>query len=200
MRLQHCLAVAVAAGSLAIAQPAVAAPTFSDIICPRAVPKVMDFAAAGATNDAAKIAVASRAAAEAYQLCASDAQVAKGVAIEPTVNYDKTRAAQFLVVEGRALAAGGNSADALTVLKNARRLADDVATWQPESQTWHASASTGAPGGAPRGTQDDVAPAPGSSNSAAHSSDHDGSRYKEAAVQVRDAADGEIGKLAPPKS
>lgn len=194
MRLQRFLVVAVTTLSLAPVHPAFGAPAYSDIICPRAVPEVVDFMAAGATKDPAKIASASRAAAEAYQLCASNAQTAIGVAVEPTVNYDKARAAQFLVVEGRALAAAGKTADAVAALTTARRLADDVATWQPESQTWHASSSTGGPGG----VSDDPGPQTGG-NTAAHSTDHVGSRYKTEAVEIRAAADDALARLAPPK-
>jgi hypothetical protein len=109
------------------------------------------------------------------------------------VNYDKSRAAQFLVVEGRALAAAGKTADAVAALTTARRLADDVATWQPEAQTWHASSTTGGPVAG-----DDPGPQSGG-NTAAHSTDHGGSRYKTAAVEIRTAADDALAKLAPPK-
>ncbi|HEV3088201.1 MAG TPA: hypothetical protein VGX96_13345 [Candidatus Elarobacter sp.] len=192
MRPQSLLCVAVALGALAAARPATADTPPADTICPRAVPKVVAFNEAATSKDVAKITAAARSAAEAYQLCASDAQVAKGVAVEPTVNYDKTRAAQFMVVEGRALAATGNATDAVAVLKNARHLADDVFGWQPESQTWHASSTGGGPS-----NSDDAGPSSGG-NSAARNADRNGSRYREAAKAIRSAADDELAKLGAP--
>jgi hypothetical protein len=194
MRLQSLLCVAVALGVVATAVPAGAENAPADLMCPRAVPKLVAFNDAAAAKDVAKISAAARATAEAYELCASDAQVAKGVAVEPTVNYDKTRAAQFLVVEGRALAAGGNTVDAVAALKNARHLAEEVFVWQPESQSWHASATTGGVG--PIGGEPAAAPPNAAGgNEARRNTDRGGSRYKEAAGQIRDAADAELKKL-----
>jgi hypothetical protein len=193
MRIQSLVLVAVAATALAAPNAAAAAdlaPT--DAVCPRAVPKIVAFNDAATSKEVAKIAAAARALADAYQLCASDAQVTKGVAVEPTVNYDKTRAAQYLVVEGRALAASGNAVEAATALKSARHFADDVATWQPESQTWHATNIGGGPGTGPS----DGPPSSGG-NSAARNTDRNGSRYKDAATQIRTAADEELAKLTP---
>ena len=190
MRLSSLLIIAVAAASVVSGRPAAAAPPFADPLCPRAVPKVLDFNAAGASNDAGKIAATARAAADAYQLCAADAQVTKGVAIEPTVNYSKTREAQFLVVEGRALLTLGNNADALAPLKNARRLADEVATWQPEPQLWVASQTTG--GTAMAGGN---SPTQNGGNTAMHNSDKDNSRYKTAALEIRATADEALGRF-----
>jgi hypothetical protein len=161
------------AGSAAGAAPAPP----GDAICPRAVPKIAAFAEAVATNDTAKIVVAARAAADAYQLCAADAQSTSNVAIEPTVNYDKTREAQYLVLVGRSLLASGNP-DGITALKTARKLADDVADWQPSSiafnETNHATHQMGAV-------------ADGSTTQ--RNSDRNGSRYRSVAVEIRNAAD-----------
>ena len=199
MRLQIVSCVAVALVALAQGGPAAAQGSPADALCPRAVPKLAAFNDAKASNDMAKIAVAVRAIADAYELCASEAQVTKGVAVEPTVNYDKTRAAQYLVVEGRALAAGGNTADAIAALKKARHLADDVAIWQPESQAWHASATTGGPGPDSGAAAPGAPPASaGGGNEAHRNTDRGGSRYKDAAVEIRAAADMELKKLEPP--
>ena len=196
MRIQHFVWAAVGACALAVPHAATAADVApTDMVCPRAVPKIVALNDAATSKDVAKIAAAARGVADAYQVCTSDAQVAKGVAVEPTVNYDKTRTAQYLVVVGRALAASGKPAEAVTALKNARHLADEVATWQPESQTWHASQTSGGPGAA----SDDPGPS-GGGNSAARNTDRNGSRYKEAAVQIRAAADGELATLQPAQS
>lgn len=183
--------------AVAAARPAAAGTAPADTLCPRAVPKIAAFNEAAASKDIAKITAAARAAAEAYELCASDAQVAKGVAVEPSVNYDKTRAAQYLVVEGRALAAGGNTADAIVALKAARRFADDVFTWQPESQAWHASATTGGGSAEAGSTASMTSSAAGGGNEAHRNTDRGGSRYKESAGEIRDAADAELKKLQP---
>ncbi|HEX3548935.1 MAG TPA: hypothetical protein VHT53_01075 [Candidatus Elarobacter sp.] len=194
MRLHRLLP---AVGLVAVLVPAAAhaAPVPEDALCPRAVPKLVAFNDATGSKDVAKIGGAARDAAAAYQLCASDAQVTKGVAVEPTVNYDKTRAAQFLVVYGRTQTAGGNTAEAITAFKDAKRLASDVATWQPESQTWHASQTTGAPGG-----MHDDSPGPSGGNSAGRNTDRNGSRYKTAAAEIVTAADQELAKLEPAKT
>lgn len=184
MLVSRLLVAALAATSVVALTPATAAAAFSDGLCPRAVPKVVALDDAAPTSDFTKISAAARDAAVAYQICTSEAQTTKGTAVEPTVNYDKTREAQFLVVEARALVAAGNPADALAPLKEARRLADDVATWQPGAQTWRASQNTGAPGG---NNADNTGLRGG--NTAYHSSDRDGSRYKEAATEIRSSAD-----------
>jgi hypothetical protein len=147
---------------------------YSDLICPRAVPKVVQFKDASATNDLKKILAASRAAADAYKTCESEAVVRTYE--EPYVNYDRTRAAQFMVVEGRALAATGARAEAIAVLRDAQTLADKVVEWQPQSQTY--SASNGLAG-----------------NSAARDTDRSNSQYHDAAVQIVSAASDTLDKL-----
>lgn len=198
MRLQIFVCVAVAASAIAASFPAAADTTPTDPICPRAVPKLVAFNDAAASKDIAKISAASRAAADAYVLCASEAQVTKGVAMEPTVNYDKTRAAQYLVVAGRALAATGNATEAGAVLKTARHYADDVFGWQPDAQTWHASQTTGGAAAGMSGGSDDPSGASSGGNSAGRNTDRNGSRYKDAARQIRAAADEELAKLGVP--
>jgi hypothetical protein len=182
MRFQSLVFFAIASSSLAAASSALADTAPADTVCPRAVPKLVAFNDAAASKDVAKITAAARSAADAYTLCASEAAVAKGVAVEPTVNYDKTRAAQYLVVLGRALAASGNATEAGVALKNARQFADDVFGWQPDAQKWHASQTTGGVG------HGELPPGTGG-NSAARNSDRDGSRYKGTARQIRAAAD-----------
>jgi hypothetical protein len=188
MRLRTLVCVAIAASAIAAAHPAAAAPLPTDQMCPRAVPKIVALNDAAASLDKGKIATAARGAADAYSVCASEAQVAKGVAIEPTVNYDKTRAAQYFVVVGRALAASGNTAEAGAALKTARQYADDVIGWQPESISWHASQTSGGPVAG-----EGMAPTGG--NTAARNPDRDGSRYKDVARQILSAADQELAKL-----
>src|ERR1700734_3239888 len=97
VKLRTILTIAFSLGAIAGANAvATAAPALPpETICPRAVPKIVAFTDAVATNDAAKIAAAARAAADTYQLCAADAQSSVNVAVEPTVNYDKTRQAQY---------------------------------------------------------------------------------------------------------
>lgn len=167
-------AITVAAAVAAPAPPA-------DTICPRAVPKIVAFTDAVATNDAMKIAAAARSAADTYQLCAADAQSSINVAIEPTVNYDKTREAQYLVVAGKALLAAGNEPDGVSTLKNARKLADDVAGWQPSSIAFNSTNHAG------HATGDSAGPADASTTQ--RNADRNGSRYKAAAIEIRDAAD-----------
>jgi hypothetical protein len=171
------------AASAAVAAPAPP----SETICPRAVPKIVGFTEAVATNDAAKIAAAARAAADTYQLCAADAQSSVNVAIEPTVNYDKTREAQYLVVAGKALLAAGNDSDGVSTLKTARKLADDVAGWQPSSIAFN---STNHAGHSSSGDAAGVADA----STTQRNADRNGSRYKAAAIEIRDAADAALAR------
>ncbi len=170
------VAAVVLAGSL---QTANAAEAYSDTLCPAAVPKVVAFTEAGAGNDGVKIRAAAKAAADAYRRCAADAQSTVNVAWEPTVNYDKTRAAQFLVVAGRVGAATGDQAGAAADLRQARALAQDVAEWQPQSQSY--TMSNGPAG-----------------NAAGRNSDRNGSRYKPQATDIMKAADAELAKLSAP--
>lgn len=152
-----------------------AAPPFSDPMCPRAVQSVIAFNDAAAGNDALKIRDAARSAAAAYRACASVAQATPNVALEPTVNYQKTRAAQFLVVEGRLDATAGDRNAAVAALHDARSFAAEVVEWQPQSMSYTMSNSAG--------------------NAAARNTDRNGSRYKDAAAAILASADAELGKL-----
>jgi hypothetical protein len=174
MKLRALLPLA-AAFAASVAPPfALAADAPKDALCPRAVPKLVAFTDAGASNDVAKIAAAAQAAADAYQACATDSSVS--APIEPAVNYDKVRRAQFLVVVGRADAAAGKTAEAMAALRDARSTADDVAQWQPSSMSYSTSNRTS-------GTSSD------------RNGDRNGSRYRESAVQIRAAADQALESL-----
>lgn len=175
-RFEPVAALAMALAVLIPAFPARAADVPKDALCPRAVPKVSAFNDAAAGGDGAKIAAAAQAAADAYALCAVDAQVA--TSIEPAVNYDKTRRAQFLVVVGRADAAVGKPAEALAALRTARAVADEVYTWLPSSTSYTTSNRTS-------GTSSD------------RNGDRVGSRYRDSAHQIQAAADAELAKLEP---
>jgi len=171
------VALAVAFATVAAPPAARAAtPPYSDTMCPRAAPPVIAFNDAASSADPVKIAGAAKSAAEAYRLCATDAQASQRVQYEPVVNYDKTRAAQFLVVAGRAEAVLGHNEAALAELRDARRIAADVAEWQPSSQTYHMSSGL-------------------DGNSADRNTDRNGSRYKPAAVEIVAAADAALAKL-----
>jgi hypothetical protein len=174
-----CSALVIAlcgAGGLGTAQ---AAPLTSDDVCPRAVPKLVAFKDASASNDLTKIAAAAGAAAEAYKLCEGDAVVR--LTEEPAVNYDRTRAAQYLVVEGRALAATGDKARAIDAFRDARLLAEKVVLWSPMSQTY---------------VQSNHAPVGDTEvQRAGRNTDTRPSRYHDAAIEIRSAADTELEKL-----
>lgn len=178
MRLfQFAVSVFCAAGcTLFASPPAFAADAPSDVACPRAVPKLIAFNEASASSDAAKIAAAARDAADAYRTCASNSSV--NVPVEPTVNYDKTRAAQFLVVLGRAQVASGNTVDGAKSLKDARGLASEVAEWVPSAQSYSRTMA--------------------GETSSARNTDRNPSRYKSTAIEIRDAATQELAKLAAP--
>jgi hypothetical protein len=110
--------------------PAEAVP--GDTYCPRAAPGLAAFSAATqgpGQHDLAKIGAAARQAAEEYQLCIGEATTR--VVDEPRINYDRVKAAYFLLVEARALAASGDTKTALQAAQESRKLADFVATWQP---------------------------------------------------------------------
>jgi len=178
MRSYHLALSLALVACLAGAPPAVrAADAPADTFCPRAVPQLVAFnelTAAGG-KDMAKVATVAGAAAHEYQLCIGEATTR--VVDEPRINYDRVRASQFLVVQGRALAATGDTKGALQALKDARTLADFVAKWEPSAQDFSQS-NSGSGYSASRGTPD-----------------HTGSRYREAATQIVNAADTELTKL-----
>jgi hypothetical protein len=171
--------VAAAFAACSAAAPlAGVADTHTDIVCPRAVPHLVEFQSASTGNDVKKILAAARGAADAYLTCLSEAKTRTYE--EPYVNYDRTRAAQFLVVEGRALAATGDTKGAVTALQDAHALSEEVVKWQPMAQTYTQSSDVNI------------------GNSAYHSTDHRGSRYEAEAKAVLAAADDELVKLNAP--
>jgi hypothetical protein len=166
------------AACVATSSFAVAAEAPTDLLCPRAVPKLVEFRDASSGNDVRKILAAARGAADAYKTCLSEAKTRTYE--EPYVNYDRTRAAQFLVVEGRALAATGDTKSAIAALQDAHALAQEVVSWLPMGQTYTQSSDVNL------------------ENSASHSTDRKGSRYQEAAKAILTAADDELVKLNAP--
>ena len=167
--------IAIALIASSAAAPAKAADAPADLVCPRAVPKLAAYRDAVATSNLAKILPAVRSVADAYLTCLSEAKTRTYE--EPYMNYDRTRAAQFLVVEGRALAATGDTHSAVAALNDAHDLAEQVVIWQPMSQTYIQSSNVHV------------------GNHAGRSSDLDGSRYRDAAKAVLAAADDELVKL-----
>jgi hypothetical protein len=171
------LSLALAACLAGAPHVARAADAPADTFCPRAVPKLVAFnqVAADGGKDLAKVVATARDTAYEYQLCIAEATT--HVFDEPRINYDRVRASQFLVVEGRALAATGDTKGALQALKDARALADYVAKWEANSQEYSQS-NNGSGYSSSRGP-----------------ADHTGSRYREAATQIVTAADTELAKL-----
>jgi hypothetical protein len=189
-----------AAGIAAVAATAVAASAaplpLSDPMCPRAVPRLAAFNEAAQSNDISRIAAAARSAADIYEQCAADARAQTGrfLSVEPYVNYETTREAQFRVVEARALIANGDLAGGLRAMRDARRLADYVATWQPESMSWD-STNHSTMQNDPVIRFSDASGVQHSMSFASHVPDHDGSRYQTAALEIRAAADQLLGRI-----
>jgi hypothetical protein len=152
-------------------------PPYTDALCSRAIPNVTTFNDDAIAKRYAHILDDAQAVVNAYRDCTTDAQETTSLAVEPTVNYDKTRTAEFLVVLGRLQVANGMPAEAIESFKGARALAVDVAQWIPDAEKWSRSNSrrTG--------------------NSSTRNADRQPSRYKDAAVQIQASADGELAKL-----
>jgi hypothetical protein len=152
-----------------------------DAICPSAVPKVAAFGSLPPSSEPKQIETVARAAFETYLACYNRQKFA-GLS-NPSLqrewmNYDQTKAAQFLVIVGRCQAAQGKPVDAAVSLKQARAYTLEVIEWVPPAQTIHGS-STGAA-------------------TSERNNDHSRSRWYDTAVAVRDAADAELAKLAKP--
>lgn len=167
------MALTLAAAALVVPLAA-SADVPRDNLCNQATPRLIAFHDASLSNDLTKIATAAHAAAAVYQTCLSEAKTA--TIEEPRWNYDRTRAAQFLVVEGRSLAATGDTVGAVKALQAARALAVDVVAWQASSQGFHQSNN-------------------GAGYSADRNTDHSGSQYKGNAQQVIAAVDEALSKL-----
>ena len=144
-----------------------------DGLCPRALPKVDNFTAAAKASDVAKISEAAKEASDAFRLCMVDARITGP--IEPRYNYDELRAAYFSTVQGRALVALGKPADAIAAFKDARSLANEVAEWKPDSNMWSGNNISGTASG----RNGDLRP----------------SQYKDAALQIRIAAEAALAAL-----
>jgi hypothetical protein len=170
------LAAAFAALVVCAGASSARADTYSDKVCPRAVPKVLAFNDAATSKDLRRISNAARAAADAYKVCEFEAVVRTWE--EPYVNYDRTRAAQFMVVEGRSQAALGETDAAIATLRDARALAEQVVAWLPLSQVYTQSSRAAVGNAADRNT------------------DRKPSRYHDAALEIRAAADDALEVLA----
>jgi hypothetical protein len=176
----YALAFAAVLGTYALAVvPSIASaatPAYTDALCPGAVPDVTAFNNDALAKDYAKLVTDAQATANAYHICTVDARASTGLPVEPTVNYDQTREAQFLVVLGKLQVATGKSADAVASFKTALALATDVAQWMPDAESWTASNGLGG-------------------NSSSRNTDRQPSQYKEAAVAIQAAANAELAKL-----
>lgn len=168
------VAFAVLAAALVPSFAAAAAPAHKDAWCPAAGGALDTLDSVTASNDPTKIGSAAHSIVDTYLGCAAEAQVAKNV--EPAMNYDKTRAAQFQVVVARTLAAQGKTSDAIAAYREARKLAMDVAEWTPSSMSYTASNGLG-------GT------------SMSRNTSRGTSQYHDPAIQIRDAVDAELAKL-----
>ncbi len=151
------------------------AATPKDAYCPESAAKVDAFTALGAkSSDPEQVARAAEAAAEAYRGCALNALSVGN--IEPAVNYDNTRVAQFEFAQARALALIGKTTEAVALYRDARAIAARVAAWTPQSMVYINSNR------------------PGISDSALNR-DRKPSSYQKSAEAIRDAADAALAKL-----
>ena len=164
-----------AAFSVVAALPlaSVAADTPADTICPRVVPKMIALNDAGLTNDATKVLPAVQAVVTAYKECQADHLANKP--IEPSVNYDRTRQAQFLIVVGRTYNALGQTDDAIRAYRESRATADDVANWTPSAGQYSRSVA--------------------GATSANRNTDRQPSRYRDTAIEIRKAAEDALAAL-----
>lgn len=149
---------------------AAAADEYQDPLCPEAVPSVTSFTRLTASDSPQQVLESATAVADAYDLC-SKRKLADGN-IEPGVHYAEVRQAQYLVVQGRALAALGKPADARSRFESARRSAQNVSDW-----VYNANGGNVGVVGAVNGRY---------------------SRFHDTAKSVADAAASELAKLSPP--
>ena len=117
--------------ALAGAVPAQAAERFSDVICPQATPKVVEFTEMGAQ---AKINLVdlrnlTHAVVDRYDDCAKQ-KLSDGY-VEPKMHYAQTRAASFLVIAARIEAKIQDYDGAQADLNRAKDLASEVSEWRP---------------------------------------------------------------------
>jgi len=121
----------VLACAIAGAVPAQAAERFSDVICPQATPKVVEFTEMGAQ---AKINLVdlrnlTHAVVDRYDDCAKQ-KLSDGY-VEPKMHYAQTRAASFLVIAARIEAKIQDYDGAQADLNRAKDLASEVSEWRP---------------------------------------------------------------------
>ena len=121
----------VLACAIAGAVPAHAAERFSDVICPQATPKVVEFTEMGAQ---AKINLVdlrnlTHAVVDRYDDCAKQ-KLSDGY-VEPKMHYAQTRAASFLVIAARIEAKIQDYDGAQADLNRAKDLASEVSEWRP---------------------------------------------------------------------
>ena len=164
--------LAVAVSAALAPPPAGAAP--KDAYCPEAAAKVDAFSALATANDPAKIAAAAADAADVYRACALSAASVGN--IEPAVNYDQTRIAQFEFAQARSLLLLNKTTEAIALFRDARTLAAKVAAWTPSGMVYLNSNR------------------PGVSDSALNR-DRKPSSYQKNALAIRDAADAQLAQL-----
>lgn len=163
---------ALALGTVLGAPSSAAAP--KDAYCPEAAAKVDAFTSLASSNDAAKVAAAAAAAAEIYRSCALNATSVGN--IEPAVNYDQTRIAQFEFAQARSLLLLGKTTEAVALFRDARALAAKVAAWTPAGTVYLNSNR------------------PGVSDSALNR-DRKPSSYQKNALAIRDAVDAQLAQI-----
>lgn len=128
------LAVPLGIAFLVVAvAPAMAAERFSDVICPQATAKVIDYTEMGQQKKINLIELRdlTHAVVDRYDDCAKQ-KLADGY-IEPKMHYAQTRAASFLVVAARIEARLQDYDTAQADLDRAKSLASEVADWRPQS-------------------------------------------------------------------
>jgi len=177
-------AVAVVTWAPALAQTTKA---MADPNCPKAIPALRVLASITKPDDAA-ISVAAYDAVRAYKDCAAEALAAGK--IEPLAHYAQTRVAQYEVLYGRALMNLGRFDEAHEVFWEASKLSGLVADWVTPSYGYTNSNKN----------PEKAAAISGEAVNAQHTEHNTGvnkSQWRDAASEVRRAADLELVKLAP---
>jgi len=128
---RFAITTGVLAYALAGAVPAQAADRFSDVICPQATPKVVEFTEMGAQPkiNLVDLRNLTHAVVDRYDDCAKQ-KLSDGY-IEPKMHYAQTRAASFLVIAARIEAKIQDYDGAQADISRARDLASEVSEWRP---------------------------------------------------------------------
>src|SRR5471032_1217804 len=180
----------IVAGLLCVCtQPAFAqAKAVSDPICPSAVPAIKAIAAISDPTNAVKVGEAADNAVRAYKDCAAGALAAG--AIEPNAHYDETRASSYEVIYGRALLGQGKYDEAHAAFEDAAKLSGLVADWVAPAYGYTNSNKNADAAATING---------GSSNAQGteHNSGQNKSQFRDAATEIRKAAQAELAKLVP---